>query len=105
MYAIIEEGGKQYRVSENETIQVEMLTQDISSTYENTKVLLVNDGDKHHIGKPYVSGAKVTATVVGHGKGKKVRVFKYKRKTAYRRLRGHRQPYTELKIEKIELTA
>lgn len=105
MYAVIEEGGKQYRVSENETVQVEKLPLEISSTYENTNVLLVNDGEKHHIGKPYVSGAKVVATVVGHGKGKKIKVFKYKRKTAYRRLTGHRQPFTALKIDKIEVEA
>ncbi len=103
MYAIIEEGGKQYRVSENETVQVEKLPLEASSTFETSRVLLVNDGDKHHIGMPYVEGAKVTGTVLGHGKSKKVKVFKYKPKKAYRRLQGHRQQFTEVKIDKIEI--
>jgi len=102
MYAIIETGGKQYRVSEGEFIFVEKLEASEEEVVEFDRVLtVVTDGDVV-IGKPLVGGAKVTGKVVSHGKGKKIIVFKYKAKSNYRRRQGHRQPYTKVLIEKIE---
>ncbi|HAZ37654.1 MAG TPA: 50S ribosomal protein L21 [Clostridiaceae bacterium] len=102
MYAIIVTGGKQYRVQEGDVIFVEKLPNDVNSTVEINKVLAVSKDGKLTVGSPLVEGAKVTATVLKHGKDKKVVVFKYKRKKDYRKKQGHRQPYTQLKIEKIE---
>ncbi len=102
MYAIIETGGKQYKVQEGDRLQVEKLPVEAGDTVVIEKVLLVNrDGDMA-IGNPLVEGAKVTATVTEHGKGKKIIIYKYKAKANYRLKKGHRQPYTELQIEKIE---
>jgi large subunit ribosomal protein L21 len=100
MYAIIATGGKQYRVEEGETIKVEKLDAAADTTYTFDQVLAVNNGELV-IGNPTVAGATVSATVVGNGKAKKVVVYKYKRKTGYHKKNGHRQQYTELKIEKI----
>ena len=100
MYAIIATGGKQYKVSEGDVIRVEKLGVAAGETYEFDQVLAVSDGELT-IGCPTVEGAKVTATVVGEGKGKKVIVYKYKRKSGYHKKNGHRQAYTEVKIEKI----
>lgn len=102
MYAIVETGGKQYRVSEGMTVQVEKLNGDLESTVELDKVLLVEDADGVRIGTPYVDGAKVTAQIVKQAKAPKILVFKYKAKKNYRKRYGHRQPYTSLRIEKIE---
>lgn len=102
MYAVIVTGGKQYRVQEGDVIFVEKLPNDVNSTVEINKVLAVSKDGKLTVGSPLVEGAKVTATVLKHGKEKKVVVFKYKRKKDYRKKQGHRQPYTQLKIEKIE---
>jgi large subunit ribosomal protein L21 len=102
MYAIIETGGKQYRVSEGEFVFVEKLELNAEDVVEFDRVLtVVTDGDVS-IGKPLVVGAKVTGKVVSQGKGKKIIVFKYKAKSNYRRRQGHRQPYTKVLIEKIE---
>ena len=102
MYAIIETGGKQYRVSEGEFVFVEKLEASEEEMVEFDRVLtVVTDGDVV-IGKPLVGGAKVTGKVISHGKGKKIIVFKYKAKSNYRRRQGHRQPYTKVLIEKIE---
>ena len=100
MYAIIETGGKQYKVSEGDTVKVEKLGVDADSKYVFDKVLLIG-GEETKIGNPVVEGASVEATVLGDGKSKKVIVYKYKRKTGYHKKNGHRQQYTELKIEKI----
>ncbi|MEE8469704.1 MAG: 50S ribosomal protein L21 [Dehalococcoidia bacterium] len=100
MYAVVETGGKQYKVSPGEIICVEKLTTE-GDTVELDKVYLVADGDKVTLGKPTVAGAKVVATVLGEGKRDKVIVFKYKPKVRYRRKKGHRQPYTRLAIEEI----
>lgn len=100
MYAIIATGGKQYKVSEGDVIRVEKLGVDAGETYTFDQVLAVNDGELK-VGCPTVEGAKVTASVVGDGKAKKVIVYKYKRKTGYHKKNGHRQAYTELKIESI----
>ncbi|HHZ20774.1 MAG TPA: 50S ribosomal protein L21 [Firmicutes bacterium] len=102
MYAIVECGGKQYRVAPGETITVEKLPQAVGETVELDKVLLIGGGDKLVVGQPMVEGAKVTAKVVEQGKGKKILVFHYKPKKNIRKRYGHRQPYTRLKIEAIE---
>ena len=100
MYAIIATGGKQYKVSEGDIIGVEKLGVEAGETYTFDQVLAVNDGELK-VGQPTVAGAKVTASVMGDGKAKKVIVYKYKRKTGYHKKNGHRQAYTELKIESI----
>lgn len=100
MYAVIATGGKQYKVSEGDVIKVEKLGVEAGQTYTFDKVLLVS-GDEVKVGVPAVEGATVEADVIGDTKGKKVIVYKYKRKTGYHKKNGHRQSYTELKIEKI----
>lgn len=102
MYAIIKTGGKQYRVQEGDNIFVEKLAADVDSEVVFDQVLaVVNDGDVK-VGAPVVEGAKVAAKVLEQGKQKKIRIFKYKAKSNYRRRQGHRQPYTKVTIEKIE---
>ena len=100
MYAIIATGGKQYKVSEGDTIRVEKLGAEAGSKFTFDQVLLVS-GDDVKVGEPTVDGASVEATVVGDGKAKKVIVYKYKRKTGYHKKNGHRQIFTEVKIDKI----
>ena len=102
MYAIIATGGKQYKVSEGDISKVEKLGKEDGEKVVFDQVLAVNDG-KMSIGTPTVAGATVTATVVGEGKARKVIVYKYKSKTGYHKKNGHRQQYTELKIDKIVL--
>ena len=100
-YAIVQTGGKQYRVREGDTIRVESLAGDEGDKIEIKDVLMVTrDGDVT-LGTPIVPGAKVTAEVMGHGRGRKIVVFKYKAKTRYRRRRGHRQSYTDLRVTGI----
>ena len=101
MYAIIETGGKQYKVSEGDIITVEKLGVEAGSEYTFENVLAVNNGEKLTVGTPVVAGASVVASVIGDGKAKKVIVYKYKRKTGYHKKNGHRQQYTKVKIEKI----
>ena len=103
MYAIIETGGKQYWVKAGDVLRVEKLLAEPGEKVVFDKVLLVNDGSDLKIGSPYLEGAKVVATVEGHGKAKKIIVFKYKPKKNYRRKQGHRQPFTQIKIESIEV--
>ena len=100
MYAIIATGGKQYKVSEGDVIKVEKLGAEAGSTYTFDQVLVVS-GDEVKVGDPVVAGATVEASVIEDGKAKKVIVYKYKRKTGYHKKQGHRQPYTKVKIEKI----
>ena len=100
IYAVVETGGKQYKVSPGQTIEVEKLPAG-GDTVELDKVYLVADGDKVTVGKPTIAGAKVIATVVGNGKKDKVIVYKFKAKVRYRRKKGHRQPYTRLAIKEI----
>ena len=100
MYAIIATGGKQYKVSEGEQIRVEKLGVEAGSAYTFDQVLFVG-GEEAKVGNPTVEGASVEATVVGDGKAKKVIVYKYKRKTGYHKKQGHRQAFTQVKIEKI----
>ena len=101
IYAIIETGGKQYKVSPGQTIDVDRLDVAEGNTVELDRVLLIADGDKVTVGTPIVDGAKVVATSQGEGKGKKIIVFKYKPKVRYRKKTGHRQLYTRLVIDKI----
>ncbi len=102
MYAVVETGGKQYRVSPGETVEVELLPAEPGATVTLDRVLLVsNDGDTQ-VGAPVVSGASVVATVIGEGRGKKIIVFRYKSKKRYRRTTGHRQDYTYLTITDIQ---
>ena len=100
MYAIIATGGKQYKVEEGDIIRVEKLEAEEGKEYTFEEVLAVNDGTLK-VGTPCVEGATVTASVIGHGRAKKVIVYKYKRKSGYHKKNGHRQAYTAVKIEKI----
>ena len=100
MYAIIATGGKQYTVSEGDTIRVEKLAVNAGDTVTFDQVLLVNDG-KTRVGDPTVSGATVTGTVIKEGRARKIIVYKYKPKKGSHKKNGHRQPYTKVKIEKI----
>ncbi len=101
-YAIVETGGKQYRVAPGDTIRVETLPGDVGDRIELTDVVLKSDDGEVSVGTPTLSDAKVNAEVVGVGRGKKIIVFKYKAKTRYRRRNGHRQQYTDLKILDIK---
>ena len=102
LYAIIKTGGKQYKVAEGNEIIIEKLDAEEGSSVTFEEVLAVGEGEEIKFGRPLVEGAKVTASVVKNGKGPKLRIFKYKHKTNYRRRQGHRQPFTKVKIEKIE---
>jgi large subunit ribosomal protein L21 len=101
MYAIIESGGKQYKVVPGGTLRIEKLTLEKGSEVVLDKVVMVSKEDGSICGSPYVSGAKVLADVEGTGKAKKVLVYKQKPRKSTRKLRGHRQPYTSLKIKEI----
>lgn len=102
MYAIIETGGKQYRVSEGDVITIEKLEANEGEAVQFDRVLTVVKDGSVTLGKPLIAGAKVTGQVMAQGKGKKILVFKYKAKSNYRRRQGHRQPFTKVVIEKIE---
>jgi large subunit ribosomal protein L21 len=102
MYAVIETGGKQYRVEKDSVLFIEKLNAQEGETVTFDKVLLVNKDGEVKVGTPVVEGAKVTGKVVKHGKGKKIIVFKYKAKKNYKRKKGHRQPFTQVVIENIE---
>lgn len=102
MHAIIETGGKQYKVAEGDTLFIEKLPVEAGDAITFDKVLAVLDGDKATFGAPTVAGAKVQANVEKNGRGKKIIVFKYHAKKGYRRKQGHRQPYTKVTIGKIE---
>jgi len=103
MYAVVETGGKQYRVSAGDKIRVEKLNAEAGSTVCLDKVLVIGGEGETMVGAPYVSGAAVEAEVVANGKADKVIIFKYKAKKDYRKKQGHRQPYTELKINGISV--
>ena len=102
MHAIIETGGKQYKVTEGDTLFIEKLEAEAGQAITFDKVLAILDGDKATFGAPVVEGASVAATVVKNGKGKKVRIFKYNPKKGYRKSQGHRQPYTKVQIGAIQ---
>ncbi len=103
MYAIIETGGKQYKVSEGDVIKVEKLNVADNESYVFETVLFVSNEGNNSIGQPYVNGAKVTATVLETGKAKKVIIYKYKSKKGFHKKKGHRQPFTKLVINKIDM--
>ena len=103
MQAIIVTGGKQYNVSEGDTLFIEKLDVNAGDSVVFDQVLAIVDGENTKFGAPVVEGAKVDATVVKNGKGKKIRVFKYRSKKDSKSLQGHRQPYTKVQIEKIAL--
>lgn len=101
MYAVVQTGGKQYRVAEGDTIKVEKLAADEGATVELDKVLMVANGDDIKVGAPYVDGGKVTATVKSQGRAKKVKIVKFRRRKHYLKRQGHRQYYTELLVTGI----
>ncbi len=100
MYAVITSGGKQYKVTEGQTLKLEKLVVDIGGQVE-FPALMVADGDQITIGAPYVSGRKVSAEVVSHGRGEKIKIIKMRRRKHFRKQMGHRQSYTEVKVTAI----
>lgn len=101
MYAVIASGGKQYKVSEGDSVRVEKLDGNVGTKIVIDDVLMLGEGEGAKVGTPTVSGAKVEAEITDQGRGKKVVVFKFKRRKKFRKKYGHRQPYTELKVTEI----
>ena len=101
MYAVIKTGGKQYRVAPGEKLKIEQIPADIGSQIVLDQILMVADGEAVTVGTPLVSGATVKATVVSHGRGDKVQIFKMRRRKHYQKHQGHRQNYTEIRIDGI----
>ena len=101
MYAVIKSGGKQYRVESGATLRIEALPADVGAAVSFDQVLLVGAGEGVKVGAPLVSGALVRATVLGHGRGDKVKIFKLRRRKHYQKTQGHRQSYTEIRINDI----
>ena len=101
MYAVIKTGGKQYKVAAGDKLKVEKLAGEVGSNVVLDKILMLADGEAITIGSPLVVGAKVNATVVSHGRGDKVMIFKFRRRKHYRKTQGHRQSYTEILISDI----
>jgi large subunit ribosomal protein L21 len=101
MFAVIATGGKQYRVQEGSVLRIEKLPDAPGASVEFGEVLLVGEGTNIKLGKPFVEGGKVTATIQSHGKGDKVRIVKFRRRKHYKREKTHRQPYTEIKVTGI----
>lgn len=101
MYAVIKTGGKQYRVVSGEKLKIESIAADVGSEITLAEVLMVADGDNVSVGTPLIATAKVTATVLSHGRGEKIRIFKMRRRKHYRKTQGHRQNYTEIQIQAI----
>ncbi len=101
MYAVIRTGGKQYKVATGGKLKVESLPVEVGGEVEIKDVLMIADGDNVTIGNPLVAGASVKATVLAHGRGEKIRVFKMRRRKHYRKTQGHRQNYTEIRIDGI----
>lgn len=101
MYAVIETGGKQYRVSQGDVLEVELLDAIEGAEVALDKVLMVANGDDVKVGTPMLSGAKVTAKVRAHGRGEKIRIFKLRRRKNFRKTQGHRQHYTQIEITGI----
>jgi large subunit ribosomal protein L21 len=101
MYAVIKTGGKQYKVAPGEKLKVETLKGDVGSKISFDQVLMIADGDKQKVGAPLVSGGKVNAEILSHGRGDKIRIIKHRRRKNYHKEQGHRQNYTEVKITEI----
>lgn len=102
MYAVIMSGGKQYRVKEGDTLKLESLPEEVGSTISFDQVLMVGEGDKVQIGRPFVSGCTVSATIVSKGRHKKIHIVKFRRRKHHEKWQGHRQNYTEIKIDQIK---
>jgi large subunit ribosomal protein L21 len=103
MYAVVKTGGKQYRVAAGEKLRIEQIAGDVGSEVVLDQVLMLADGDAVTLGTPLVSGASVKATVVAHGRADKVRIFKLRRRKHYQKRQGHRQNFTEIKIDAISI--
>ena len=101
MYAVVRTGGKQYRLKIGDSVKVEKLPDEVGNIVELSQILMVSDGSDVKVGTPLVTGASVKAEIVGHGRNKKIRVFKMKRRKKYRRTQGHRQAFTQLKVTEI----
>jgi len=101
MYAVVKTGGKQYRITPGEKVKVEQIAADVGVEVVLDQVLMVGEGESVRLGQPIVAGATVKATVVSHGRGDKVEIFKMRRRKHYQKHQGHRQNYTELKIDSI----
>ena len=101
MYAVVKTGGKQYKVAPGEKLKVEQIPADVGAEVILDQVLLVGEGEAVRLGQPTVAGATVKATVVAHGRGEKIRIFKMRRRKQYQKHQGHRQNYTELEINAI----
>jgi large subunit ribosomal protein L21 len=101
MYAVVKTGGKQYKVAIGEKLKVEQIPADIDSQITLNEVLLVADGEQVVVGTPLVAGASIQATVISHGRGEKIRIFKMRRRKHYQKHQGHRQNYTEIRIDAI----
>ena len=101
MYAVIQTGGKQYRVKSGEQVKVELLPEAVGAAVSFDKVLMLGEGEGAKVGTPFVAGATVKATVVAQGRGEKVRIFKMRRRKHYQKSQGHRQSYTEVRIDEI----
>ena len=101
MYAVVRTGGKQYRLGVGDSVKVEKLSDEVGNIVELSQILMVSDGGEVKVGTPLVTGASVKAEIVGHGRNKKIRVFKMKRRKKYRRTQGHRQAFTQLKVTEI----
>ena len=101
MYAVIKTGGKQYRVQSGEKLKIELIPAEVGALVQLDQVLMVSDGDAVTFGRPLVNGAKVTATVLAHGRHDKVKIFKMRRRKHYQKHQGHRQGFTEVQIDTI----
>lgn len=101
MYAVIQTGGKQYKVAAGDQLKIETLEAEVGAKVSFDKVLMIADGDSRKIGAPLVSGGKVTAEVIKHGRGDKIRIIKHRRRKNYHKEQGHRQNFTEVKITEI----
>jgi len=101
MYAVVKTGGKQYKVAPGEKLKVETLPADVGAQVTLDQVLMVGEGESVRVGQPTVAGVSVVATVVAHGRGEKVKIFKMRRRKHYQKHQGHRQNYTELRIDSI----
>jgi large subunit ribosomal protein L21 len=101
MYAVIQTGGKQYRVKSGEQLKVELLAAEVGASVSFDRVLMLGEGDGVKVGAPFLDGAAVKATVVAQGRGEKIRIFKMRRRKHYAKTQGHRQGYTEVRIDEI----
>ncbi|PIZ05132.1 MAG: 50S ribosomal protein L21 [Gammaproteobacteria bacterium CG_4_10_14_0_8_um_filter_38_16] len=102
MYAIIETGGKQYRVAEGQTLKIEKLEAETGHTIDFDRVLMVGEGEQVRFGAPVLDGVKVTAEVVKHGRADKIRIIKFRRRKHHMKRQGHRQYFTQVKITKVQ---